>query len=250
MCTSKVQIASTVKWVSCVSLVPAGRSVGSSQSQKWYRCLLLWGWFPGHQPVYTVRKRSGPIRAYWSGRWQPAADSHEHVHLSAHIGTYKTDMTHDLTITAMALMDSHQHLGNEILKDKPVPIRSGYAFYRCVYFHPLPQCDPSCPPQSIPLQLRRNLTETLSCLLRWSPEGFWNLLLNSDWGLRCAASHMFTIVYGLLLMLVGRRESESESRERERHESNKRTFIDKDPKKRTQETKMITRNQHSCSISN
>lgn len=99
-CTSKSQItvsmplsrnsnktkSTAFRWTRCWVL-PAGRFVGSSQSRRWCRCLLLWGWFPAHQLLYTEGKQSDLSQAYWSGRWQPVADFHEPVHQYARTDT-------------------------------------------------------------------------------------------------------------------------------------------------------------------
>jgi hypothetical protein len=66
-----------------LGLVPASRSAGSSQSQRWRLCPLKPNWFPGRQPVWRAGNRSPVHNAiYYFMQWP--SERHSHTPISPH----------------------------------------------------------------------------------------------------------------------------------------------------------------------
>lgn len=63
-----------------LGLVPASRSEGSSQSQRWRLCPLKPNWFPGHQPLSRAGNRSPVHNAiYYFMQWPSQKQSHSPI---------------------------------------------------------------------------------------------------------------------------------------------------------------------------
>lgn len=200
----------------CACVLPAGRSAGSSQSRRWCRCLLLWGWFPDHQLLCTEGKRSDLSQACWSGQWRPAAGSHEHVHLSAHTSTCKIKNACAWQLiqymaypkgTSLDLNLKHKNVWSCLCYPEEFDLvflknyltchnrnsHNTYGLGLGLGLHlknsilkgkTLSWCgDPLSSPPTIwpptpPGVIHFQSGETHACLMWWSPEGFRNLLLN------------------------------------------------------------------------
>ena len=63
-----------------LGLVPASRSGGSSQSQRWRLCPLKPNWFPGHQPLSRAGNRSPVHNAiYYFMQWPSQKQFHSPI---------------------------------------------------------------------------------------------------------------------------------------------------------------------------